>query len=568
MIRAPRFASFFALLLWAWASAQAAPIAWRGGNVELRADGEALPAFLLRLFAKQQIAALVSPAVGEAKVSGQFNKPGAVLLNELAATYGLVWYSFAGTVYVTSLAENQARLIAIDANAGPKLNGVLQELGVYDDRFVVKYSRASGFVAVSGPPKYLELVEQAVRYFDEGSASTSLGQVRVYRLKHAWADDRTVSVASTDTLIPGIASLLRSMLTEPANAAPPASVRAAPRAAERMLGARAASGGSAAGGPAVASPAPGLGLSGFSALAGRPLSTNNGGAAAPQKGGESGGANARAAAEPITGSVRADARLNAVIVRDLAERLPLYDELVRQLDQPSPLVEIEATVIDLSSGESTSLGLDYTALLSSRSERVTAPLISVTGDALAAGTTPLASIVLGANRAFLLARINALATDGKASINLRPRVVTLDNVEAVLQSTREFYVRVTGQYAGDLFKVEAGLTLRVTPSVVIDGASVQYKLLVRIDDGSVSTSSLVDGLPSVSRSSISASVTIGEGESLFIGGLISETSSAGSAGVPFLSKVPVLGALFGTRSSEVRKSERMFLITPKLVRPI
>jgi type III secretion protein C len=207
-------------------------------------------------------------------------------------------------------------------------------------------------------------------------------------------------------------------------------------------------------------------------------------------------------------------------------------------------------------------------LLSSRSERVAAPLISVTGDALAAGTAPLASIVLGANRAFLLARINALATDGKASINLRPRVVTLDNVEAVLQSTREFYVRVTGQYAGDLFKVEAGLTLRVTPSVVIDGASVQYKLLVRIDDGSVSTSSLVDGLPSVSRSSISASVTIGEGESLFIGGLISETSSAGSAGVPFLSKVPVLGALFGTRSSEVRKSERMFLITPKLVRPI
>lgn len=564
MARAPRFALFLALLLGAWASAHAGTIAWRGGNVELRADGEALPAFLLRLFAKQQIAALVSPAVGEAKVSGQFNKPGVVLLNELAATYGLVWYSFAGTVYVTSLAENQARLIAIDANAGPKLNGVLQELGVYDDRFVVKYSRASGFVAVSGPPKFLELVEQAVRYFDEGTASTSLGQVRVYRLKHAWADDRTVSVASTDTLIPGIASLLRSMLTEPANAAPPASVRAAPRTAERMPGARGTSGGN----PAAAGAAPGLGLSGFSALAGRPLTLNNSGAAAPQKGNESNGANARTAAEPITGSVRADARLNAVIVRDLAERLPLYDELVRQLDQPSPLVEIEATVIDLSSGESSSLGLDYTALLSSRSERVTAPLISVTGDALAAGTAPLASIVLGANRAFLLARINALATDGKASINLRPRVVTLDNVEAVLQSTREFYVRVTGQYAGDLFKVEAGLTLRVTPSVVIDGASVQYKLLVRIDDGSVSTSSLVDGLPSVSRSSISASVTIGEGESLFIGGLISETSSAGSAGVPFLSKVPVLGALFGTRSSEVRKSERMFLITPKLVRPI
>lgn len=562
MARAFRFALLLALLLGAGAGAQAGPIAWRGGNVELRADGEALPAFLLRFFAKQQIAAVVSPAVGEAKVSGQFNKPGAVLLSELAATYGLVWYSFAGTVYVTSLAENQARLIAIDANAGPKLGGVLQELGVYDDRFVVKYSRASGFVAVSGPPKYLELVEQAIRYFDEGSASTSLGQVRVYRLKHAWADDRTVSVASTDTLIPGVASLLRSMLTEPANAAPPASVRAAPRTAERLPGARGASGSN----PAAASPAPGLGLSGFAALAGRPLLTPSPGPAAAPKG-EASGANARAA-EPVTGSVRADPRLNAVIVRDLAERLPLYDELVRQLDQPSPLVEIEATVIDLSSGESSSLGLDYTALLASRSERVSAPLISVTGDALAAGTTPLASIVLGANRAFLLARINALATDGKASINLRPRVVTLDNVEAVLQSTREFYVRVTGQYAGDLFKVEAGLTLRVTPSVVIDGASVQYKLLVRIDDGSVSTGSLVDGLPSVSRSSISASVTIGEGESLFIGGLISETSSAGSAGVPFLSKLPLLGALFGTRSTEVRKSERMFLITPKLVRPI
>ncbi len=508
--------------------------------------------------------------VGEAKISGAFNKPGATLLSELAATYGLVYYSFADTVYVTSLSENQSRLLPVDPNSGPKLTATLKELGIYDERFGLKFSRGNGFVAVSGPPKYIELVEQAARYLEEGPSAALLGQVRVYRLKNAWADDRTVSVAGTDTLIPGIASLLRSMLTD--FAAPPANVRAAPQVATRMQGARGSYDSATPNPPtAGAAPMPNGGLTGFAALAGRPLKPQAGANAVTNGGRKGGGSDADPGnakpANDATGSVRADARLNAVIVRDLPERLALYDELVRQLDIPSPLIEIEATVIDLSSGESSSLGLDYTALLSNRADRVGAPLISTTAERLAAGSTPLASIVLGSNREILLAKVNALATDGKASISLRPRVVTLDNVEAVLQSTQEFYARVTGQYAGDLFKVEAGLTLRVTPSVVIDGATVQYKLLVRIDDGSVNADSLVDGLPSVTRSSISASVTISEGESLFVGGLVSETSSAGVRGVPFLSKVPILGVLFGTRSSEVRKSERMFLITPKLVRP-
>jgi type III secretion protein C len=556
-----------ALLLAACAvhSVRAAPTQWRGGLVDLRASDEPLAAFLLRFFAKQQVGALVSPAIGEAKISGVFRKPAFVVLNELAATYGFVWYHFAGTIYVSALSENQERLLPLEPDGGVKMATVLRELGIADERFTARYSRDSAVFVVSGPPKYVDLVEQTVKRLDGGGAGASFGQVRVYRLKHSWADDRTVSIANTDTLIPGVASLIRGMLAEAMGSVPgQGNVRAAPPTATRLPGARGSSGsGNSAPGPVGSAPSSAP-LTGFATLLGRGAPATQ--VARPAAKDSEPGSGALPAGESPNGTVRADPRLNAVIVRDMVDRLAFYDELIKQLDQPSPLIEIEATVVDVSSGESSSLGLDFTGLLSNRSERINAPVITASAEALAAGTAPRGSIVLGSNRALLLARINALEGEGKAAINTRPRVVTLDNVEAVLQSTQEFYVRVSGRDAGDLFKVEAGLVLRVTPSAVIDGDTVQYRLLVRIDDGSVS-SRVIDGLPSVSRSSISASVTINEGESLFIGGLVSESSTNDSNGVPFFSKLPILRPLFGTRSSDVRKSERLFLITPRLVKP-
>ena len=184
---------------------------------------------------------------------------------------------------------------------------------------------------------------------------------------------------------------------------------------------------------------------------------------------------------------------------------------------------------------------------------------------LSAGAGLIGTLLLGNERNYLLTRVNALAERGDANLISRPRILTTDNTEAVVQSTKEFYVRVAGREQVDLFNVSLGMVLRVTPTLIEDEQGRRFKLLIRIEDGNTNSGAQVDQIPVVNRNAISTQAVVGEGQSLLIGGYITEERSQSKQGVPFLSDVPVVGWLFGQRNSVVRRSERMFMITPRLV---
>jgi type III secretion protein C len=77
----------------------------------------------------------------------------------------------------------------------------------------------------------------------------------------------------------------------------------------------------------------------------------------------------------------------------------------------------------------------------------------------------------------------------------------------------------------------------------------------------------VDQIPVVSRQAISTQAVVGDGESLLIGGYVIEERRDGKTSVPGLSSLPIIGALFRQTSTEYRRVERMFLITPRSGRP-
>jgi type III secretion protein C len=173
------------------------------------------------------------------------------------------------------------------------------------------------------------------------------------------------------------------------------------------------------------------------------------------------------------------------------------------------------------------------------------------------------SAVIG-NRYPFVARITALQTDGAAKVVSSPQVVTLSNVEAVFDNSSTYYVRVAGREDVDLFNVTAGTRLRVTPHVFNDGdGAARIKLLVQIEDGGL-TGQSVDNLPIVERSGINTQALISEGESLLIGGMVRDSSTAGVDKVPLLGDIPLLGNLFKTQRKGGQRIERMFLITPRL----
>jgi type III secretion protein C len=277
-----------------------------------------------------------------------------------------------------------------------------------------------------------------------------------------------------------------------------------------------------------------------------------------------------AASDPPPARIEADGRLNAVLVRDTAERLPVYESLIQALDVEPLAVEIEATLIDVNTDRLRQLGIQWrytqgrSSLLFGQGDASDLRLSPATAvaDVTPSGAGGFASAVLG-NASQFIARINALESQGAARVVSSPQVLTLSNVEAVFDSSQTFYVRVAGRDQVDLFNVSAGTTLRVTPHVFKEGGESRIKMRVSIEDGALSTRT-VDTLPVVDRASISTQAMIFEGESLLVGGITRDSQNEAETRVPLLADLPWVGGLFRQRQTQSERLERLFLITPRL----
>ena len=264
----------------------------------------------------------------------------------------------------------------------------------------------------------------------------------------------------------------------------------------------------------------------------------------------------------------ADTLSNSVVIRDRADRMADYAELVAALDVEPEMIEIEATIIDLNTDRLRELGVNWRVQgdeaegLFRRGSAADEDLVPG-GDIARRGQGGVVSLVLGDSTRFL-ARIRALEAQGAARVVSKPHVMTLSNVEALLDTTSTFFVRVEGEEEVDLFDVSVGTTLRVTPHVFDDdGDGTRIRLRVNIEDGST-TDRLVDRIPVIERSTINTQALINEDESLLIGGLVREINAEGVSKVPVLGSIPGLGVLFRNTAQTSSRLERMFLITPRV----
>jgi type III secretion protein C len=512
--------------------AAAADIAWRPGRFNYVAQKKDLGELLREIGLSQGMAVSVAEGV-QGTVSGRFDLTPRALLELMAATHDFVWYFDGSVLQISPSNSVRTEVLRLRYTNVDELQLALQRLRVADARYPLRSSTAST-VVVSGPPGFVDLVQQVARSIDHPPDQRLGTELRVIPLRYAWAADREFDVQGSKQVVPGVATTLRSMF---------------PRA-KRAATARAAT------------PDPGR-------LA----------AMHPVGGHESAGAIAQddeAADGPDGGLpvIAADATTNAVLVRDLPALLPQYEAAIRKLDVEPAMLEIEARVIEVDSNETSTLGVDWHAAsshvdLQSGTSAMGWPLPPSqrnTGQAQAPLPGAVMTAVLGDAGRYLLARVNALSEDGKARITASPRVLTLNDQEAVMDQTQTFHVRVAGYQSAELYDISAGVTLRVTPLVVGDGGSARIKLDVHIQDGSL-LDRTVDQIPVIQRSQISTQALVDDGEALLIGGYLQEDSSVADSGVPGLSKIPLLGALFRTRAKQSTRVERMFLLTPRILRP-
>jgi type III secretion protein C len=487
------------------------------------------------------------------------------LLRDLARAYNLVTYFDGAVLHVAPASETASRNFSLPPAAAQQVLRSAGELQMLDARNTLRSTRDGTLVAV-GARRYVQQVEELVRQAKPGAPSSPnspnaaayaqpLLDYRIFYLRYAWAQDTTTSFAGRQTVVPGVASILRSVAGVPQRRAGDTQGRPTnPKLRGQGLARQGGSMGqqgtlgwneSATRGTAVDTLATALGNEDLAAGEGQ------------------GGANETHNHTRI----EADPRLNAVIVRDLPERLQRYAELVASLDVEPQSLEIEATIIDINTDRLTELGINW------RWSRKNDSVLFGNGTASDQRLYPdqeitpsarggVISTVLGDVSRFV-SRISALQADGAAKVVSSPQVVTLSNVEAVFDNSSTFYVRLAGRDEVDLFNVTAGTSLRVTPHVFKVGENTRIKLLVQIEDGTI-TAQRVDTLPVVERSSLNTQALIDEGESLLIGGMVRDSTSDGVDKVPGLGDIPVLGNLFKSRSTGANRVERLFLITPRL----
>ena len=292
------------------------------------------------------------------------------------------------------------------------------------------------------------------------------------------------------------------------------------------------------------------------------------------------------------GKIQIDDRTNMIIIRDLRKNVEDVKSLVATLDTATPQVLIEARIVEVDTSFTRELGVQWggswkngaatqigiTGVQDSAGASIPGqPLTNTTP--FAASTTPPnfavnlpATIGLGSGGgiSFGILRDNlrldlslsALESSGKGKVVSSPKVVTIDNKEAVIeQGTQIPYSTVSASGTNTQF-VDATLSLKVTPHITPEG-SVIMKLEAKNDSqGAVGAT----GQPAINKKKATTEVLVRDGETAVIGGILQVSRKEDQAAVPWLSKIPVLGYFFKKDTNTSSNRELLIFITPKILK--
>ena len=296
------------------------------------------------------------------------------------------------------------------------------------------------------------------------------------------------------------------------------------------------------------------------------------------------------------GSAIWETRTNQLFVTDVATRLEQVQQLIAKLDIPVRQVLIEARIVEASDAFGKSLGvrLGGSDLRSARGGEAGFPLGgdsrlafgSSYGNAVAssgaggavdlssnfvnlpalgqggysAATFAVSIFGVAANR-FLNLELSALEADGKGKVVSSPRVVTADQIKALIEQGTELpYQVASASGATSIAFRKANLKLEVTPQITPEG-SIILDLDVNKDSVGQSTAA---GF-AINTKHIKTQVLVENGGTVVIGGIFELTESDTETKVPLLGDLPLVGNLFKSRSRVSNKQELLVFITPKVL---
>jgi type III secretion protein C len=432
-------------------------------------------------------------------------------LDRLGQEHHFQWFVYNETLYISPTSEQTSARIEVSPEAVDDLQQALSDVGLLDKRFGWGALPDEGVVLVRGPAKYVDFVRNYSKKV-EAPEKAEKQDVVVLPLKYANAADRTIRYRDQQLTVAGVASILQELLESRSRG-------------ESINGVSLLQGqGSTASGMSNGTHNNGLNYGGLESGGldtgaleqglDRVLGTSG------KRGGSGSGASGRAKIR-----VSADVRNNAVLIYDLPKRKAMYQKLVKQLDTPRNLIEIDAVILDIDRNE--------LAQLSSR-WNFNAGSVSGGANLFEQGTS---STLFIQDAGKFAADLHALEGNGAAS-----------------------------ERVADIQPITAGTSLQVIPRSLDKGGKSQVQLIVDIEDGQIDTSQINEDQPAVRKGNVSTQAVIAEHGSLVIGGFHGLETTDKVNKIPLLGDIPVIGKLlFQNRSRELNQRERLFILTPRLI---
>lgn len=318
-------------------------------------------------------------------------------------------------------------------------------------------------------------------------------------------------------------------------------------------------------------------------------------------GGSTGGSSAAAASSRILsprGSAIAEPRTNQLFVTDIPSRLEQVQQLIARLDIPIRQVLIEARIVEADDRFGRSIGVrlggsdlrgvrggepgypaggtnrfaiggSYNAISSTTRESenvldtintsfVNLPSAGAGGFAPAAFAVSLFSAA--ANR-FLNLEISALEADGRGKIVSSPRIVTADQVKALIEQGTEYpYQTATSSGATAIAFRKANLKLEVTPQITPEGNIIMDVAVNKDSRGETTAAGIA-----INTKAVQTQVLVENGGTVVIGGIFELIEVDDVTKVPLLGDIPVVGNLFKNRARTANKSELLVFLTPRVI---
>lgn len=521
---------------------------WQSDVYRYRAVQREL-ADVLRSFAwDQRLNIVIDETIGSRVISEEVEMPPQAFLDHITRKYGLIWYYDGTSLYIYRGDNLATRAFSLQFTTPSRVIETMKSLKLDSDLFPFRILEQESVILSVGPPRMLEMAEFVIQTLERRGQKTAESEVTiaVFPLKFASAADQTLALQDRTVVLPGIATILQSVVTG----------QQIPAKLSTLL-------------PRNLHGLSGYGLNRFSqSQDAAPLKRNPDPSVAPPSQNPPAQPSPEPPAEapsrtsnvlPIQPSIRADQRMNAVIVKDMPSRIDGYRRVIEALDQPTGLVEITAKIIDINKEGVFEWGLPSDVFWGNEqaSQQIGVQLSP-------ADSANLAVTLMKDQVTHFLGQIKALEQDGYARVASRPSLLTLDNVEAQIDNSETFFVRVEGDFEVELFDVSIGTTLNIVPHIIEQGDQRMIKLTVQVEDGGV-LEQTVDEIPRIRSDSITTQAVLRENQSLLIGGLFREEKSETVSQIPVLGNLPGIGGLFRSTEFNTARVERLILIEPRII---